>query len=90
MQTMARIVCEKQYNRDRLIQKKLGIKQLKLLGQLDEDAVDAGIHDIFDRDHELEFNEVLANMGTLNKNIDSVNQLKGIASKVGVKSTSGA
>jgi len=52
--------------------------------------MEKGVEDIFDRDYELDFDEVLANMGTLDQKIDSVNTLKGIARGVGVKSTKGA
>jgi len=36
---MARTVCEKSYNRDRLAKKKLALKQLKLLGHTEEDKL---------------------------------------------------
>jgi len=74
MMTMARTVCEKAYNRERLAEKKLALKQLKLLNKTDQaEKLESGLGSIFDRNFELDFDEVLHGMGNLDKNIDSVN-----------------
>jgi hypothetical protein len=88
---MARTVCEKTYNRDRLAKKKLALKQLRLLdSKKAEEELAKGVNEIYGHEYELEFKDVVSNMVNLNKNIDSVNQLKGIARNVGTKSVSGA
>lgn len=74
MQTMARTVCEKTYNRDRLAKKKLALKQLRLFdNKRAEEDLQKGVEEIYGHEYELEFEEVVGNMQNLNKNIDSVN-----------------
>lgn len=86
MQSLARTVCEKNYNRERMSEKKLALKQLKLLKkQKQQEKMEDKVEGIFTKDYELEFDDVLSNMNRLDKNIDSVNQLKSIARSVGSK-----
>lgn len=76
---MARKVCEKTYNRDRLRTKKMALQKIKVLGNMSEDEVDAHIQSIFGKEYELEFEDVVNNIVHLDKNIDSVSVLTGIA-----------
>jgi len=76
---MARKVCEKNYNRERLRTKKLALQKIKLLGSMSEAEVDEHIKSIFGKEYELEFEDVVTNIPQLDKNIDSVSVLTGIA-----------
>ena len=57
VQTMARSVCETTYNRDRLAEKKLAVKQQRALIKADEKLgqVSKEIEIVFDKEYELDF-----------------------------------
>lgn len=83
LQTMARKVCEKTYNKDRLRTKKMALAKIRLMTHMDEAEIDAHIKNIFGTEYELDFDEIVQNIGELNKNIDSVSTLTSIAQSVG-------
>jgi len=76
---MARKVCEKTYNKDRLRTKKMALAKIRLMTHMDEAEIDAHIKNIFGTEYELDFDEIVQNIGELNKNIDSVSTLTSIA-----------
>lgn len=62
LQTMARHVCEKGYNRERLTTKKKALGKIKLLGPMTEAEVDAHVKSIFGKEFELDFEDVVGNI----------------------------
>lgn len=83
LQTMARKVCEKCYNKDRLRTKKSALAKIRLMTHMEDNEIDQHIKAIFGVEYELDFEEIVQNIGDLNKNIDSVSVLTGIAQNVG-------
>lgn len=86
LQTMARCVCEKAYNKERFAKKKMAMKHLRILGTHTEDKIEAGVKGIFGTEYELDFEEILGNINNLDKNIDSVSVLTQIARNMSKKS----
>jgi len=86
LQTMARTVCEKAYNKERISKKKVALKHLKIMGTHTEEKLEAGVKGIFGKEFELDFEDVLNNIGNLDKNIDSVSVLTQIARNMSKKS----
>lgn len=83
---MARTVCEKSYNKERFAKKKMAMKHFKLMGTVSDEKIEEGIKGIFGKEYELEFEEVLTNINTLDKNIDSVSVLTQIAKNMSKRS----
>jgi len=52
---------------------------VKLLGKMDLEQEEAHIKEIFGKEYELEFSDMVQNIGSLDKNIDSVSVLTNIA-----------
>lgn len=59
---MARHVCEKGYNRERLTTKKKALGKIKLLGPMSEEEVNAHVNNIFGKEYELDFEDVVGNI----------------------------
>jgi hypothetical protein len=72
LQTMARKVCEKGYNTERLRTKKSALTKIRLMTHMSDADTDAHIKSIFGKEYELDFDEICENIGVLDKNIDSV------------------